>query len=222
MTEELSFWDNIGGSSQLNKTKINKQFKFLIPMIITISGKAGSGKSTIAQKLQEILHAERIYVGGLRREIARKKGMSLEQLNEYAKTHPETDVEVDEEVAAQARALATSGKNVIVEGRTQFHFLPESIKLFITVDIDEASRRVWKDLQENGTKEKRNEGDFQSIQELKKSILERDRNDTLRYLKYYGFDHLDQKHFDLVVDTTKMKPEEVMGKILQYLQKRKV
>ena len=199
---------------------INFYFFFLL-MIITISGQAGSGKSTMAQKLQDLFQAERIYVGGIRRELARKKGMSLEELNEYATTHPETDVDIDKEVAAQARALAKSGKNIIVEGRTQFHFLPESIKIFMKVSHDEAARRIWKDLQEKGTKEKRNEGNFKSLAELKKSLIERDKNDTLRYKKYYGFDHQDERHFDLVVDTTSLTPEETEEIILKFVQKVK-
>jgi len=66
--------------------------------IITISGTPGSGKSTVAKIIQKELDAERIYVGGIRREIARKKGMTLQELNVYAQTHPETDVDVDKYV----------------------------------------------------------------------------------------------------------------------------
>jgi len=99
-------------------------------MIITISGTAGSGKSTVAKSLVEKLDAERIYVGGVRRELARSKGMTIGELNEYALTHPETDVEVDNKAALRARELESMGELVIVEGRVQYHFLPESIKIF--------------------------------------------------------------------------------------------
>ena len=74
-------------------------------MILTISGTPGSGKSTIAKILVAKLHAQRIYVGGIRRELAKEKSMTLMELNEYAKTHPETDVDVDEKAAAEARKL---------------------------------------------------------------------------------------------------------------------
>src|SRR3989338_3476806 len=106
-------------------------------MIITISGTPGSGKSTIARILAERLKAERIYVGGIRRELARKKGMTLEELNVYAQTHPETDVDVDKTAAEQAKALDKKGKIVIVEGRTQFYFLPSSLKMYISVSPEE-------------------------------------------------------------------------------------
>jgi cytidylate kinase len=63
--------------------------------IITISGDPGSGKSTIAQELAKKLKAKRIYVGEIRREIARKKGLTLAELNKYAEKHPETDVDIE-------------------------------------------------------------------------------------------------------------------------------
>ena len=111
-------------------------------MIITISGTPGSGKSTVAKILAEKLKAERLYVGGMRRELARQKGMTLAELNEYAKTHPETDVDVDKEAAVRARLADKKKKVVIVEGRTQYHFLPESIKIYIKVDLEEGARRI--------------------------------------------------------------------------------
>ena len=77
---------------------------------------------------------------------------------------------------------------------------------------------MWK--QEKNTKQQRNEGEFKSFAELKKSLIERDKNDTARYKKYYGFDHQDEKHFDLVVDTTTMTPDEVLRRILKFLEKK--
>ncbi len=182
-------------------------------MIITISGTAGSGKSTVAKILRKKLGAFRVYVGGMRRELARKKGMSLIQLNEYAQTHPETDVDVDMKAAAKARRLART-KTVIVEGRTQFHFLPESFKIFIKVSHKEAARRIWQDLQNRKTRKERNEGTIGSLQEMERSLLERDKSDSRRYRKYYGFDHRDEKQYDLVIDSTRMAPEQVAETIL--------
>ena len=137
-------------------------------MIITISGTPGSGKSTVAKILAEKLKAERIYVGGIRRDLAREKGMTLIELNEYAKTHPETDVDVDKKAANCARELEKKGKLVIVEGRTQFYFLPESIKVFIKVSVEEGARRIWRDLQQQKTRQARNEGKIGSLDETKR------------------------------------------------------
>lgn len=188
-------------------------------MILTISGTPGSGKSTIAQILAEKLPAERIYVGGIRRELAKKKGMTLAELNEYARTHPETDVNVDKKTAAEARKLEKEKKTVVVEGRTQFHFLPESVKIFITVDTDEAAKRIWKDLQHTDLQQQRNEGKIHSLAEMKASLLERFENDQRRYRKYYNLDITDTRQYDLVIDTTKITARQGAEKILKFLEK---
>lgn len=192
-------------------------------MIITISGTPGSGKSTAAEMLAKKLKAEWIYVGGIRRQLAKEKGMTLQELNQYAATHPETDVDVDKKAATQARELERKGKIVIVEGRTQFHFLPESVKIFMKVDPEEGARRIWKDLQNKATQEKRNEGNIPTFEAMKKRIYEREEEDAARYKKYYGIDHHDLSQYDLIIDTTNLTPEKTVEKINSFIiLKRKV
>ncbi len=186
-------------------------------MIITISGTPGSGKSTAAEMLATKLNAQRIYVGGIRRELAREKGMTLQELNQYAVLHPETDVDVDKKAAAQARELEKKNKIIIVEGRTQFYFLPESIKIFMKVNPEEGAKRIWKDLQNKVAQEKRNEGNIVSFEAMKKRIYEREEEDAARYKKYYNIDHRDESQYDLVIDTTHLTPEETVKKINSFI-----
>ena len=190
-------------------------------MIITISGTPGSGKSTVAKILVQKLNAERIYVGGIRRELARKKGMTLEELNVYAKTHPETDVDVDKEAATKARELDHTGKVIIDEGYTQFHFVPESLKVFIKVNWEEGARRIWKDLQQKDTNQARNEGNITSFQQMKQRVLARLEEDSARYQKYYGLDHLDESQYDLILDSTHFTAVQIAEKIIQFLKQNK-
>lgn len=187
-------------------------------MIITISGTPGSGKSTISKMLAEKLNFERIYVGGIRRDLAKSKNMTLEQLNKYALENPETDVDVDKEAAKKARVLNSLNKNVIVEGRVHFHFLPESIKLYIDVDFDEGAKRIWKDMQNQKIKKKRNEDNVNSFEEMKESLKNRIENDKQRYLKYYNVDCYDKTNYDLIIDTTNISPNEVVEKIIFYIE----
>ncbi|MFA6462129.1 MAG: (d)CMP kinase [Candidatus Woesearchaeota archaeon] len=191
-------------------------------MILTISGNPGSGKSTVAKILVEKLGWERIYVGGIRRELAKQKGMTLEEFNLYAKTHfKEADEEVDTQAVTQARELDKQGKDVIVEGRVHFHLLPESLKIYIHVSEGEGARRVWKDLQDKEASATRDEGNLNSLTEVKKSIIERDEEDAQRYIKYYGVDHRDLSQFDLVVDSTTIPAKKVAEKIIQVIKKKK-
>lgn len=188
-------------------------------MIITISGTSGSGKSTVAKILQEKLSAERIYVGGIRRDIARQKGMTLAELNVYAQTHPETDVDVDEKAAAEARLLEKKSKIVIVEGRSQFHFLPESVKVFIKVEPKVGAQRIWNDLQRKATRQERNEGNITSLTETERSLEEREESDARRFRKYYGINPRDESNYDLILDSTKQSAEEIAQKILKFVKK---
>src|SRR3989338_7976263 len=187
-------------------------------MIITISGPPGSGKSTVAKLLVKALGAERIYVGGMRRELAKERGITLIELNEYAKIHPETDVDVDKKASELAKKLEKEGKIVIAEGHTQFYFFPDSIKIFIKVDPDEAARRIWKDLQQKETREARNEGDITSLEQMKKRVHERLKEDNARYKKYYGLDYLDESHYDLVLDSTNSTADKVAEKIIKFIK----
>jgi CMP/dCMP kinase len=187
-------------------------------MIITISGNPGSGKSTVAKILQKKLNAERVYAGGMFRELAREKNITLKELNEITKSDPEIDKKIDLKVAAKARELTNSRKIVIVEGRTQFHFLPESKKIFITVNPEEGAKRVWKDLQDKTLKKERNEDSVTSLKEVQDSIEKRDAEDARRYMEYYNIDHRKKSNYDFIVDSTTISAEEVAEKILKYLR----
>ncbi len=186
-------------------------------LIITISGDPGSGKSTIAKELAKKLKAKRIYVGEIRRKLAKQKGLTLEQLNQYAQTHPETDVDIDKKVAKEARHLAKKYP-VIVEGRTQFHFIPESFKLYIKVNLNEATKRIWKEMQSKTAKAARNEGNINSLAQLKKSIKARIANDKKRYKKYYNIDHTKKSNYDFVLDTTKLTKRQQINKVWQKIK----
>ncbi len=189
-------------------------------MIITISGNPGSGKSSAAKMLAERLNCSSICVGQMRRDLARKKGISLEELNEYAKDNPETDVEVDRGASEIAKKIGEKGK-VIVEGRTQFYFLPDSIKIYIKVSPEEGAKRIWKDLQDKNLKEQRNEGNILSLKELEEKIVRREEEDAKRYRKYYDIDHRDESHYDLVIDSGGISVGNVVEEIVLFLEKFK-
>ena len=190
--------------------KKNKNF------IITISGTPGSGKSTIAQGLREELKAKRIYVGGIRRKIAEEKNMTLAELNQYAMSHPETDVDVDKVASQEARRLAKNHP-VIVEGRTQYHFLPESIKIFVMVDIKIGAKRIWQSIQ-NENQQQRNEAKVNNYKELEQKVIERGENDFKRYKKYYNIDYTDQKQYDFVIDTGHISAKQATQKVLAFIK----
>ena len=89
--------------------------------IITISGRPGSGKSSTAAQLSKLLGYERFYSGAVVREIAKRRGLSLGQLNKIAEEDEAIDREIDEEIKKYAHQ-----DQYIVDARLGFHWIPDS------------------------------------------------------------------------------------------------
>ncbi len=182
-------------------------------MIISISGPPGSGKSTVAEMLAKKLGMKRYYVGGIRRELARKKGMTIDEYNKLGEKDPSTDKEVDE----WQKKLGEKEDNFIIEGRTSYYFIPHSIKIYLDVNEEEGAKRIY----ESKASKERNEKKYSDIEETKKAIKERMKSDEKRYKQYYGINCYDKKNYDIIIDTTNMTPEEVTEKIIKEINKQK-
>ncbi|MFH1182875.1 MAG: cytidylate kinase family protein [Candidatus Moraniibacteriota bacterium] len=181
-------------------------------MIISISGLPGSGKSTVAKMLAEKLGFERVSMGGIFRRLADQKGITILELIKQA----ETDGSIDEDADRMVSDLGRNKDNFIIESRTAFHFIPDSLKIFVKVDLKEGAKRIFKDLM----KEERNEEDkANSANNLSKMLEERIETDKGRYQKYYSIDITDLGNYDLVVDSTSLTPEEVVDRIMVEVEK---
>ena len=184
-------------------------------MIISISGKPGSGKSTLGKMLAEKLDYKHYYVGGMRRLMARERGLTLEELNALGEREGWTDQQVDE----YQKELAVREDNFVIEGRTSFYFIPESLKIFIDVGPEEGARRVYLELQDQ--KNTRNEAkNLDSIEAVLESHKKRIASDTLRYKKYYDIDVGASSHYDLVLDTTDLTIAQAFEKLYAFVAKR--
>lgn len=180
-------------------------------MIISFGGAQGSGKSTIAQMLADKLHWPRYYMGGLRREAAQKKGLTLAQYNKLG----ETDISTDQEVDEYQKKLAVEKDNFIIEGRTSWYFIPQSLKIYLDVGLDEGASRIFNNLQEkNRLNEDKN---LTNLAAVKTSIQNRLVSDHKRYQKYYGIDIYDLKHYDFYLDTTNLTLQEVFDRVYGWI-----
>ena len=114
-------------------------------MIITVSGRAGAGKSTLAKALARRLRLKRYSSGDLQRQIAKDKGISLLDLSRLEEKSDEIDVLVDKRTAA----LGKTEDNFVIDGRLTFHFIPHAtLKIFLDADIRERARRIFRDRRE--------------------------------------------------------------------------
>ena len=176
-------------------------------MIITISGIPGSGKSSVAKVLAKKLNLKHYSIGDLQRKYAKEKGLTIEELGELESKDDKIDRELDE---YQSKLKG----DFIIDGRISFHFIPNSIKIFLDCSTDECAKRIY-----NAKRDSSERKTF-SLEESKKIMLNREEVNRKRFLDYYNIDFLDKKNYDLVVDTTNLSKEEVIEKILNFIKKK--
>ncbi|UCD07678.1 MAG: cytidylate kinase family protein [Candidatus Aenigmatarchaeota archaeon] len=176
-------------------------------MIITICGQAGSGKSSVAELLAKRLGFKRYSMGDLRRKAAYERGMTLAEFNKLGEKEDFTDRFVDE----LQEKLGKEEDNFVVDGRTSFHFIPHSVKVYLHADVDARARRVLRD--------ERKVEKFNNLEECKKALVVRERSDNKRYRKYYGIDVRDRKNYDYWIDTTDLTVKQTVNKIIRLMEK---
>lgn len=173
--------------------------------IISIAGELGSGKTTVTDLIKEKLKYPIHRNGEYFRKLAVDMKMSVTEFNEYVKEHPEIDYQIEN----SARKAADENEELIIDARLGWYAVPESYKVYLTVDLDEAARRAFGD-----PKRKKSEN-FETIEDQKKDIEKRFELENERYFKLYGVHKEDKANYDLIMDTTNISQEEVAEKIIK-------
>lgn len=173
-------------------------------MIITISGKAGSGKSTAAEALAKKLKYKYYSIGNLQRDFAAKKGITLDELRKLE----EKDKSIDRQFDDFQKELGKKEDNFVIESRLSPFFIKDSFKVFLECEDEIRYNRIVKDKRKRRMVE----------QQDKNEILTRDGKDRDRLVRFYGFDFLDQKNYDFVLDTSYLSPDEVVDVILKKVK----
>lgn len=173
------------------------------PHIITISGKPGSGKSSTADKLAEMLSYTRHSSGNMVRNILKEEGMTLAEYNKKAQDDHALDDRVDE----MLRSLR-SQKDIIVDSRLGFYWIPESFKVYLDLDIEVSTARIFNDAVSNKMRTKGGEL-ASSLTDVKELVEQRMRDEQNRFRTMYGVDPYSPHHFDLIIDTSRHSPQTV-------------
>jgi len=176
-------------------------------MRITISGKAGSGKSTIAKLLSDKLNLKHYSIGDLMRAMAIERGMTLLELNRMA----EKDKSIDFELDNKLRELGKTKDNFVIDGRLTAFFIPDAhVRVFLSANDEVRAQRILND--------KRQQEKSKSLKESINNIKNREESEKKRYKKYYGVDYLDKKFYNFIIDTTKLSPNQVVDKLIKKCQ----
>lgn len=175
-------------------------------MNVSLTGTLGSGKSSVCKILEK--HGYSIISNGvLFRQIAQEQGISVVELNKLA----ETDKSIDKMLDERSTQLGKEQDNTIFDSRMSWHFIPDSFKVFLMTNMDEAANRVFHD---NRVSEK-----YHSVEEAKKDLLRRQLLEKERFSTLYGVDYLNLNNYDLVIETTSVSTEQVAQTILDAIKK---
>ncbi|MCQ2978308.1 MAG: (d)CMP kinase, partial [Clostridia bacterium] len=94
------------------------------------------------------------------------------------------------------------------DARLGWYVVPDSFKIYLTVDIDVAANRAFND------PNRKDSESFATIEEQKADLQKRYQLENDRYFEIYGIHKDDMSNYDFVLDTTNLTPEEVEDKIL--------
>ena len=174
-------------------------------MRITISGPAGSGKTTTCNKLSAALSLEAVVFGKIFRELAAEKGMTLTELGELA----EKDRSIDEMIDFRIVQIARAKEDIILESRLAAYMLNRNgisaFRIYLDASPDVRIKRIG--IRENET-----------IEMALKETAERQASEEKRYKMYYNIDIKDTSVYDLIVNTDDKDPDEVVQLIIEALE----
>lgn len=175
-------------------------------MIVTISGRPGSGKSTVARLLARRLGLDHVSAGDFMREMAAERGISVLELSRIA----EHDDAIDREIDERSRRLGRERDGFVIDSRLAWHFIPNAFKVFLDVQLDVAAQRIYGD-------RRGSEQENVDLDATRHNTEARRASESKRYAAYYHIDYLDPANYDLVVDTSALDPAGVVDLIVARL-----
>ncbi len=180
--------------------------------IITICGGLGSGKSSTAKGVAQILGFKHFSSGDFFRQIGLELGLSINDINIRAETDPKIDAMTDEKL----RGLNNSEK-IVIDSRTAWHWIPGSFKVYLDLPTEIARERIWNSIKENKLRAESEQ--VSSSEEVFKKMTERFENEQKRYWDLYKINNADKTNYDLVIDTNKNNLKQVIDIIVSEYKK---
>jgi cytidylate kinase len=174
--------------------------------IITIAGTLGSGKSSTAKIVAKELGYTHFSTGDLLRRLGAERGLEIVDTNLAAEKMKELDAAVDDE----NRRIAREGADMVMDSRLAFHFIPDSFKVFLTLDTDTAAERILHQINTEG----RIAQTASTKEEVVAEIKTRRASEVKRYINLYNVNIDDMANYDLVIDTKNNDLETVVRMVL--------
>ena len=167
-------------------------------MLVTISGPAGSGKSTAAAALAGTLGYDHVSGGDIFRKLADERGLTPLELNRRA----EEDDEIDRDLDRRLREIAATRDGVVLESRLAGWMAGEH-----------ADFRVWLDAPLSVRAERIADREDKPVEMARSETEQRSESEARRYREYYGIDIEELTIYDLALNTARLSPEAVLAVI---------
>lgn len=172
-----------------------------MPHIVAISGKSGCGNTTVSRRLADRLGWR--FINYTLRSMAEEKGTTLEELLALAREDDSWDRRLDEKQKELARA-----EDCVIGSRLAMWLLPEAdLRVYLWGGIDVRAERIH--FREGGDHDGR----------LAETRL-RDERDRERYRRIYGIDNDDSSSADIVINTERYRPDEIVEICAEALQRK--
>ena len=154
-------------------------------LVVTIGGPHGTGKSTYAKMIAKQFKLRYVSAGQLFRDLAKEKGVSIEELSKQAARSPEIDRMIDERSVTEAKK-----GDAVIEGQLAAWMARDlaQVRIYLKAPDEERVARIAN-------------RDHLNYEAARRQTLERERVQRERYQRYYGINIDDLSLYNIVIDT---------------------
>ncbi|PUA33396.1 MAG: hypothetical protein B7O98_02950 [Zestosphaera tikiterensis] len=180
-----------------------------VRLVVAVAGLPGSGKSTLAKKLAEQLRLRYVSSGSIFRNIAKERGLTLEELSKLAEEDPNIDRYIDTKAYEEAMKGC-----VVVDAHIAGWILKDvaDVKIFLQASLNARANRIAV-------------RDGKSFEEALNEVKLREASESRRFKEFYGIDFSDLSVYDLIINTEVFNAEETLDialKAVEFVLKRKL
>jgi len=179
-------------------------------MHITITGRLGSGKSSVAKIIAAKYGYEIVSTGTALRKIAADLGMTALEFNKLMTADPKYDYMIDNE--SRRISIERADEKIIYDSRMAWNFAVNSFKVYLYVNTAVSAKRIMGDT---------TRGNVESYKDLADAIAQvNDRmyEENKRYSQIYGVDNLDLCNYHCIIDTEFRSSEEVADLVMSEFE----
>ena len=154
-------------------------------LVITVSGPHGSGRSSQARYLSQEFGLRYISTGMLFREMAEKRGLSMEKMSKMAEENCDFDNYLDERAKEESRR----GGVVIDATLAAWVATNPDLKIYLWATFDDRVQRIA-------------EREGRLIEEVIRETRARESSEKDRFQQYYKIDIDELSVYDVVLNTS--------------------